>query len=403
MRKRIFPLFAAALIGLTLPAQASVSASASPAAIQVYINGGKLAFPAGTPVMNNNTVLVPFRAVFEKLGLRVTWDAGTRTITGAGDSLTIRLTEGSTRAVVNGTVKKLPVAPSSANGTTYVPLRLIGEATGGKVLWHPGSRTVTIETPPSESESLAEIRKMMDRMTAYMNGKDLEGYLSLIHDPSAAEGIRDSMRELFGTYDFNFSIDTLELFGITSGEATVYTEETMRRTGGPYRPDFKDAYVYTLVRDKDGWKIAGMSQASSGTLLSRAQLAEASGLPAGERDEIRAALDLYYRAMNQRDEDAMVDTLNVEPQEIEAARDYYRQVFTGYNKEQVLEAALIYYYGNNEAAVHVTQTYSEPSDGVYRQELVFVLQRAEDGRWRISQTYLVDSSPIESTEGANPS
>lgn len=76
--KRFLSLLSISLLALIL----AVPAFAASKPIDVYINGSKVSFTAGSPYLANNSVLVPFRVVFEKLGLQVLWDAKTGTVTG---------------------------------------------------------------------------------------------------------------------------------------------------------------------------------------------------------------------------------------------------------------------------------------------------------------------------------
>ena len=48
--------------------------------IQVFINGQQLAMNV-SPVIKNGRTLVPLRAIFEALGVEVSWDDNTRTVT----------------------------------------------------------------------------------------------------------------------------------------------------------------------------------------------------------------------------------------------------------------------------------------------------------------------------------
>lgn len=99
--KKLLSLLSISLLALIL----AVPAFAASKPIDVYINGSKVSFTAGTPYLANNSVLVPFRVIFEKLGLQVLWDAKTGTVTGKSSNLAISLKIGSNRATVNGTVK----------------------------------------------------------------------------------------------------------------------------------------------------------------------------------------------------------------------------------------------------------------------------------------------------------
>lgn len=113
--------------------------------IMVLLNGENVKFQV-PPIQQNGSVLVPFRAIFEALGLKVDWDPKTQTITGSKPGTLIKLKVGSTTAEINGKQKKLTVAPSIIKGSTYVPLRFIGEAVDAKVNWQAKIQAVTIDT-----------------------------------------------------------------------------------------------------------------------------------------------------------------------------------------------------------------------------------------------------------------
>ncbi|UQZ33409.1 hypothetical protein C2I18_07465 [Paenibacillus sp. PK3_47] len=119
--------------------------SSNPDEILVLLNGEIVTFQA-PPIRQNGSVLVPFRAIFEALGLKVDWDPKTQTIKGSKPGTLIKLKVGSTTAEVNGNQKKLTIAPSIIKGSTYVPLRFIGEATDAKVNWLAEIQAATIYT-----------------------------------------------------------------------------------------------------------------------------------------------------------------------------------------------------------------------------------------------------------------
>lgn len=113
--------------------------------IKVFIDSYEVDFPV-PPVMQNDTTLVPFRAFFEKLDLKVTWDERTQTVTGIKDGLNIQLKIGDMNALVNGKATSLDVAPTMMNDYTYVPLRFIGESVNGEVLWFGETKEILIST-----------------------------------------------------------------------------------------------------------------------------------------------------------------------------------------------------------------------------------------------------------------
>lgn len=110
----------------------------------LVIVDGKPAALDQAPIMAKGTTLVPFRPIFESLGMQVKWDSKAQTVTGTSDSLQIKLTIGQSHATVNGKKVKLTAAPVIKKGGTYVPLRFVGEAAGRTVQWDPEFGVITV-------------------------------------------------------------------------------------------------------------------------------------------------------------------------------------------------------------------------------------------------------------------
>ena len=107
--------------------------------------GKELTFDT-TPIIKNETTLVPLRTIFEALGMTVEWDEETERITAKKDGLTITLTVGSTAAKKNNEeITLLTVPVVTGEGRTLVPIRFISESCGLSVTWDGASNTVTIE------------------------------------------------------------------------------------------------------------------------------------------------------------------------------------------------------------------------------------------------------------------
>ena len=97
------------------------------------------------PVIENDTTLVPVRAIFEALGMEVSWDETTQTVTAEKDGVTITLVIGKTEAKKGKETVSLLTAPIiSAEGRTLVPVRFIAESTGYTVDWDAANRIVKI-------------------------------------------------------------------------------------------------------------------------------------------------------------------------------------------------------------------------------------------------------------------
>ena len=155
---------------------------ASPAAgktIEVNLDDKTLSFPIA-PLLENGTTLVPFRPLFEAMGLEVGWNPEQQTVTGQKDGLTIVMTIGSQVATVNGSGVQMLQAPKIIDGYTMVPLRFVGETTQALVAWNPYKPQILVYTEPylaangltkatAEAEinkQIAEFKKKYDELTA---------------------------------------------------------------------------------------------------------------------------------------------------------------------------------------------------------------------------------------------
>lgn len=115
---------------------------------KIVINGQTQHYEQSA-VIQDGRVLVPFRAIFEKLGMSVDWkplgvNNFNSSIIASSDSTSIYLETNSKQAKVNGRNIVLDVAPTNVNNRVFVPLRFVAESLGAEVKWDNNSRTVTI-------------------------------------------------------------------------------------------------------------------------------------------------------------------------------------------------------------------------------------------------------------------
>ena len=96
-------------------------------------------------VNQNNTNCIPIRIISEEFGAGVSFDKATGVIGIGYKGKEIEIQLGSKEATINGESTTLQVAPQAVNGTTYVPIRFIGEALGGVVDYQNGKLTVTLD------------------------------------------------------------------------------------------------------------------------------------------------------------------------------------------------------------------------------------------------------------------
>lgn len=136
MKKKI--LLAAVVISMAFPAVCRAEND-----IRVYLDGARLEFDAA-PVIRDDSALVPFRKIFESLGMEVGWDGEAHTGTARKDGLTVTVVTDSNIMRVNGKDAELITPPIIMSDRILVPLRAVSEAAGADVLWDGEARTVTI-------------------------------------------------------------------------------------------------------------------------------------------------------------------------------------------------------------------------------------------------------------------
>ena len=137
--------------------------------ITVTVDGEQVQFDT-QPIIEKDRVLVPMRAIYERLGAYVDWHESENTVYAKkefGDSLTktITLTVGDEKMRVEEggnlqaeeTIIEIDSPAKIINGRTYVPLRAISEAFGCRVLWDDWLRMVSVQTPaPTSQKEITE-------------------------------------------------------------------------------------------------------------------------------------------------------------------------------------------------------------------------------------------------------
>ncbi|MFC3747989.1 stalk domain-containing protein [Paenibacillus sp. GCM10012306] len=391
--KKLLSIMVAGLLALVM----AIPAFAAEKPIEVYINGSKVPFTSGAPYLQNNSILVPFRVVFEKLGLKVLWDAKTETVTGTGKNLSISLKIGSKVAMVNGTATKLPLAPVAKAGTTYIPLRFIAEATGGTAVWNPSSRTVNIQAsssdPAAEAKTITEVIKLANQ---YHNEKNAEKYYSLIDPDSISDDSIADLKEQFKRYDQSTTIDSVEIIDLKADEATVYTTETNRRIGGTYFPDQKYEYLYTLVRLGGKWKISEVESQDSIVLLTREQGLKPATVPQDDSVAILNNLTQYFQFMNEKNAKKVLSTMTSNGEEIDDSLiGDLEEFFGAYDITYTPGVSNIFYYNAGEAAVYVESKVKEASSKVsFQSGTIYVLSKSTNGAWTIDTSYVVSNKQL---------
>ncbi len=150
--KKIIPII------LSLTAVMSTSTALAEENITVMLNGQAMDFDV-TPIIQNDRVLVPMRAIFEELHCSVDYTDidGKQIITAKlNENNSIGLVIGSDEMQIHNQKIQLDTAPIIVNDRTLVPLRAVSEAFDYDVNWDEDTKTVTIskEIPKTEYDIL---------------------------------------------------------------------------------------------------------------------------------------------------------------------------------------------------------------------------------------------------------
>lgn len=133
------------IMALTLGAVMLSSVGFADSAIKIQIDNKPLALEV-SPTVENGRTLVPFRAIFEALGLRVDWNQDLRIATAYNDTMNVSVKLDSGFGSVNGELKPLDASAKIVQERTLVPLRFVSEAFGNEVNWDAKKKLVSINS-----------------------------------------------------------------------------------------------------------------------------------------------------------------------------------------------------------------------------------------------------------------
>ncbi|HIW33164.1 MAG TPA: ankyrin repeat domain-containing protein [Candidatus Paenibacillus intestinavium] len=162
--------------------------------------------------IQNGVTMIPFRPFFNQLGFNVEWDSKNNQVIGKNADKTIKLTIGSVNAKVNDNIEVMPIAPTIKNGTTFIPLRFVGTASGGSVELYGGSLNVIWITSAKQNQLLDAVLNK--------NIVEVTGLLKSGADPTVMVGP-------VGPAIYSFvdnSVDIVKLFLESGMDVNYYSE-----------------------------------------------------------------------------------------------------------------------------------------------------------------------------------
>ncbi|MFK7697153.1 WG repeat-containing protein [Paenibacillus sp. HJGM_3] len=137
------------------------------APIQVFVNRHQLKMEL-PPFIREGTTFVPFRPIFEKLGLIINWEESYKSIEGHNANFDIKLQIGSLEAQVNNKPYTLDYAPVIIDGNTFIPLRFVVESLNGIIEWDDTTRTIAVSTTLEEKLLLSIAKQDLLQAKAYL-------------------------------------------------------------------------------------------------------------------------------------------------------------------------------------------------------------------------------------------
>lgn len=121
------------LLGISLLFAFLPAVSADELADATLSVNGKALSANSAAIVDNGTVMVPFRAVFEELGATVTWDKSTKKAYAISENTTIIACVPCKYVSVNNENRPIALPPSLVNGRVMVPANVVNGLFGASV------------------------------------------------------------------------------------------------------------------------------------------------------------------------------------------------------------------------------------------------------------------------------
>ena len=210
------------------------------------------------PAIEDGRVLVPFRKVFEQLGLNVEWNDSLKIASAYDESTSLSIKAKSRYGSVNGELLELDTAAKIVEGRMLVPLRFISEAFGNEVLWDEDKRLVSITSGFKETSKTDELPVVgsKEKLTAILEySQRFERFYTQFRDDIAIEkGLEESLES--GTTDAaapGYSETNIQVEGVDEADIV--------KTDGKYIYQIRGKNI-SIVRTDDG-KLSLVSEIES--------------------------------------------------------------------------------------------------------------------------------------------
>lgn len=204
MNRKMRGLIAAVMAFAVVMVMGTVASSAAStgSSARVMMDGKYIEFNNDSLPKNvSGRIMVPYRAIFEYLGLEVGYDQATKEISGKTPDFILRMKSGDKNITLeraDGTkeTKAMDVAPYVTGGRTFVPTRFVSEMLGYTVGWDSANKTVVIidakklaENADKDFSTFMKLNEMnSDSQKAYEMDGDLSANITASDEKTAMSG-----------------------------------------------------------------------------------------------------------------------------------------------------------------------------------------------------------------------
>lgn len=126
------------------------------------------------PIIENGRTMVPFRKIFEALGLSVEWNASSQMAVAYNDTTYVAIHLNDNYGSINGRLYALDAQATIIDGRVLVPLRFISEAFGNEIKWDSKNETASITSgfkkiDQTESLPIVGSHEKLESLLVYNN------------------------------------------------------------------------------------------------------------------------------------------------------------------------------------------------------------------------------------------
>lgn len=375
MKKKIVVALTLLFVWLSVTAVSALSTEVTdPNDISVYVDDEYLVF-ATKPFNEKGTIMIPFRVIFEKLGLEVSWEAETQTVRGSKDGLSIELQVGNQKAFVNGEMKVLPVAPKIVNNSVFVPLRFVGESAQREVAWHDHWKQVII------ADTKEQIRQNLIMHSVFISLEDKKGLLTLYKKDSDAfhKAVNDTIPKM-SQYDRTHDLVGIEKLEQFDDYVSVIANIEYANNLTDQSTISKTEFLFS--RENGLWKIENYIER---WIQHRSPEYPESTITLSPEDKsaIQALIQTKIDLVNDKD---IVGLDEIFVEDSFGAKAWFIEIMTKYNIEMTLKDFQFISNAKNTAIIKTTSIY-EHTDNAYLDfylEVYITLSKNDTGAWKIT-------------------